>query len=285
LGGKLRNQKPNAVIEIPVRHDLFLAIFAVVFLILSTPSLTAQSRDQRGKTIPLFSNILNEERTLYLSLPENYTDSPQTYPVLYVLDAEGTKTFPQCVSTVDALQEQGNVPPMLVVGILNTDRNRDMIPVAVSHRPGSGGSENFLAFIKEELVPFIQKNYRTGNYSILYGMSNSALFAVYALLESPDVFSSYIASSPMIGHCPDFIESLAEAFVLDGASSGRILYMIYGENDSPRVTDFVPKFHSSLESQSSQNFTSELVILEGEGHVPPGSLKKGLEFIYSRKRN
>jgi len=170
---------------------------------------------------------------------------------------------------------------MIVVGIWNTNRDRDMIPVAVSHRPGSGGSEKFLAFIREELVPYINKAYRCENFSILYGMSNSALFAVYALLEAPDTFDAYLASSPMIGHCPDFINGKLRAFINRSAAESRILYMIYGTKDSPRVTDFVPDFQTYLKAHAPENFRSELVILEGEGHVPASSLARGLQFMFS----
>ena len=171
---------------------------------------------------------------------------------------------------------------MIVVGIWNTNRNRDMIPAAVSHRPGSGGSDKFLTFFREELVPYIEKTYRTEDFLILYGMSNSALFTVFALLEGPEIFNSYIASSPMIGHCPEYIKIKMEAFVKKDTITNRILYMIYGTEDSQRVTNYVPDFQNYLKSFASKDFISELVILEGEGHVPESSLAIGLQFIFSQ---
>jgi predicted alpha/beta superfamily hydrolase len=254
----------------------------VALLLLNFSNSTAQSRDPRGSTIRIYSRALNEQRTLSISLPEDYETSRQAYPVLYVLDAEGTKTFPQCLSTIDDLQSKGTMPPLIAVGIWNTNRDRDMIPVAVSHRPGSGGSERFLTFIREELVPYINKTYRTGDFSILYGMSNSALFAVYALLEEPDTFRAYLASSPMIGHCPEFITGRMTAFIKRSPVGRRILYLIYGTEDTSRVTDFVPDFHDYLKAHAPEDFISELIILEGDGHVPESSLAKGLQFIFSQ---
>lgn len=239
-------------------------------------------RDLSGSTLKIFSQTLNEERTLSISLPEVYQTVNQAYPVLYVLDAEGGTLFPRCVSTVEELYAKGLVPQMIVVGIWNTLRNRDMIPEAVSHRPGSGGSQKFLEFIKSELIPYIKKNYRTTDFSLLYGMSNSALFSVYALLESPETFNAYIASSPMIGHCPEFIHEKAEAFVRQGHVRDRILYMIYGTEDSRRVADYVPDFKECLKSNAPKNFLSHLEILEGEGHVPASSLARGLQFVFSK---
>ncbi|MCJ7581697.1 MAG: alpha/beta hydrolase-fold protein [Candidatus Aminicenantes bacterium] len=261
-----------------------IAFLATAFFLLNVSILTAQGRDPKGSNIKIFSRVLNEERTLSISLPEDYESFQKYYSVLYVLDAEGDRTIPQSISTVEELYKKGIAPQMIVVGIWNTNRNRDMIPEAVSHRPGSGGSDKFLVFISEELVPFIKKSYRTEDFSILYGMSNSALFSVYALLETPETFNSYIASSPMIGHCPEYMKSKMENFVNQTAVSNRVLYMIYGSDDSPRVTDYVPDFHDYLKSNGSRNFVNELVILEGEGHVPQSSLTRALKFIFETKK-
>jgi predicted alpha/beta superfamily hydrolase len=174
---------------------------------------------------------------------------------------------------------------MIVIGIWNTERNRDMIPEAVSHRPGSGGSERFLNFIKEELMPYIKQNYRAFPYSTLYGMSNSALFAVYALLEKPETFNAVIASSPMIGHCPEHMQKKAEAFIKTDNESDLYLYMIYGTKDSPRVTKYVPDFQNYLNTHAPKGFISKLEILEGEGHVPASSLARGLQHIFSQNKS
>jgi predicted alpha/beta superfamily hydrolase len=133
-------------------------------------------------------------------------------------------------------------------------------------------------------MPHIGQNYRTTEFSILYGMSNSALFAVYALLEGPEIFNAYIASSPMIGHCPEFIKKKAEVFVKKAPLKDRIAYMIYGTEDSRRVTAYVPEFQKYLKTNAPQGFTSKLEILKGEGHVPDRSLERGLGYIYSQAR-
>ncbi len=170
---------------------------------------------------------------------------------------------------------------MIVIGIWNTVRNRDMIPQAVSHRPGSGGSDKFLDFIKGEVLPYVKRTYRAADFSVLYGMSNSALFAVFALLEEPETFDAYIASSPMIGHCPQFIREKAEAFKKRKSLNCRLI-MIYGSEDSPRVTEHVPDFRDYLESNAPQGFRVYLVILEGAGHVPESSLALGLRYVYGK---
>jgi predicted alpha/beta superfamily hydrolase len=260
---------------------VLILFIGTTMLLLTVPSLGLESRNLEISIIKIDSRILNEERTISVSLPDGYPTAQKAYPVLYVLDAEGETLFPKNVSTVKDLNTKGFVPQMIVVGIWNTNRNRDMIPIPVSHRPGSGGSENFLYFIKEELMPHIEQNYRTSDYSVLYGMSNSALFAVYALLEKPETFHATIASSPMIGHCPEYMKKKAEAFIKKNHVSSRFLYMIYGTEDSRRVTEYVPVLQNYLNMHASEGFISKLEILEGEGHVPDSSLTRGLQFIFS----
>jgi hypothetical protein len=259
---------------------LFIGIMAS--WIQAIPSLTAAGNKPNRSTVKIYSQILEEERTIYVSLPDGYETSRKTYPVLYILDAEGETLFPKCLKTVEDLNTKEFAPEMIMIGIWNTNRNRDMIPEAVSHRPGSGGSENFLNFIKQELMPYIKQNYRASDYSILYGMSNSALFAVYALLEKPDTFNAHIASSPMIGHCPEYMHKKAEAFVKKDHLNGRFLFMIYGTEDSRRVTEYVPNLQNYLNKHAPKGFFSELEILKGEGHVPESSLARGLAYIFSR---
>jgi hypothetical protein len=257
-------------------------VFVIVLTLLHVHASHSIGGDNlNGSTIKIYSQILDEERVVSVSVPQGYEDDRKAYPVLYILDAEGDRTFPQCVSTVSDLSKEGLLPEMVIVGIWNTVRNRDMIPVSVSHRPGSGGSERFLCFIKDELMPYIKKNYRITDFSLLYGMSNSALFAVYALLEKPATFNAYIASSPMIGHCPEYMREKAEVFVKRDQIEGRILFMIYGTEDSQRVTQYVPDFQKYLDSHAPKEFISHVEILEGEGHVPAGSLIRGLRSIFS----
>ena len=265
-------------------YRLYLIILIIGMMILWQifPVYSLKGQNLTSSSVMIYSQILDEERTISISLPEKYETSQNTYPVLYVLDAEGKTIFPKCVSTVKDLVAQGLAPQMIVVGIWNTNRNRDMIPEAVSHRPDSGGAEYFLRFIKEELMPHIKQNYRVSEYSILYGMSNSALFAVYALFEKPETFNAYIASSPMIGHCPAYMKKKAEAFIAKDRLNSRFLYMIYGTEDSHRVTEYVPDLQTYLDQNSPAGFLSKLEILQGEGHVPDSSLARGLRLVFRR---
>jgi len=225
------------------------------------------------------SEILGEERTIEVCLPEGYGDSEEAYPVLYFLDAEMVSRFTDVIDMVESQHATGVLPRMIVVGIHNTNRNRDTIPVSVEARPESGGSLNFLRFLDSELIPLIDESYRTSHPRVLYGASNAGLFVVYALLKSPDSFDAYIASSPMIGWCPDYIHGLAEE-TLSEPLQDKFLFMIYGSEDYVRVTRDVPGFVDLMQGKSPEGLRWESRILEGVGHVPADSLEEGLKALF-----
>ncbi len=148
-----------------------------------------------GEIVTIQSKVLDEERELLIYKPVGYDQSQEKYPVLYLLDAH--LKFHFCTGIVWSLRRYGRIPKMLVVGILNTDRNRDFTPTKVLN-PTEGGADNFIEFMKYELIPYIDKNYRTQPFRILYGSSLCGMFTIYTLLTAPDTFMAYIASSPSL---------------------------------------------------------------------------------------
>ena len=114
----------------------------------------------------LYSKILNEERTLLVNLPRGYNETTISYPVLYILyggQVEGY--FAEAVHIVDRLSVGSVIPDMIIIGIKNVDRYRDCLPI---NRNGeAGGADKFFKFFKEELIPYVNKSYRTKDFKIL----------------------------------------------------------------------------------------------------------------------
>ena len=265
--------------------------FSIAFTVL-LPSLLpgggASAQENQGEIVlgsyeRVFSAGLNEDRVLKVKLPVGYGVGEQRYPVLYLLDAEWEALFNLASGTVDHAAEADITPEMIVVGISNTDRTRDMIPTVVADLPGSGGGREFLEFITQELVPYVDDRYRANSNNILYGGSSAGLFTVFAILERPDVFFAGIAGSPMIGFCKEFIYRTADRLKDREDFEGTFLYMIYGENDYPKSTEYAPEFHNYLKEVGPEGFESELVQVTGEGHVPYMSLYNGLKRVFSRR--
>jgi predicted alpha/beta superfamily hydrolase len=257
----------------------------VLFCLLFAASAFAQDENGDiviGKYETLFSKVLNEERTLKIRLPEDYQGSGTGYHVLYLLDAEGDAQYNHAVGTVANASEAEIIPEMIVVGICNTVRRRDMSPVVIPDRPGSGGGKEFLRFITEELIPYIDKEYNTNSRNVLFGGSNAGLFTVFALLEKPDMFIAGVAGSPMIGHCKDYMYGMADNLENKDRYIGKCLYMIYGENDYLRCADYVNEFYDYIKSKDTDGFHSDLVMLEDEGHVPYMCLYNGLKYVFTK---
>jgi len=115
-----------------------------------------------GDSVSLNSDILNEKREIMIYRPKGYDQENKKYPVLYLLDAE--YQFHYVTGVTAFLSEIGHIPEMIVVGITNTDRNRDLTPEPGEAQrkrfPTSGGADLFLKFLDQELIPHIESRYR-----------------------------------------------------------------------------------------------------------------------------
>ena len=172
-------------------------LLTVSFLIL-TVNLFAGTNDSKpfviGETITLKSDILNEDRQILISKPAGYDQSSMKYPVMYLLD--GNAHFHHTTGIIQFLWSIGNMPQMIVVAIPNTQRTRDLTPATSdtsSRLQNAGGADNFLKFIRRELMPHVESNYRTQPYKLLVGHSFGGLFAVNTLLTHPESFDAYVA--------------------------------------------------------------------------------------------
>jgi len=137
----------------------------------------------------LQSKILNENRQLIVSLPKDYEVSSENYPVLFLLDGTENHLLEARVVTYKLDLE------MIIVAISNTDRDRDMMPISrQSYEVENPRAENFISFIETELLPHIDKKYRTNGQKTIRGKSLSGLFVMYAFLSKPDLFDHYIGN-------------------------------------------------------------------------------------------
>ncbi|WP_157829095.1 alpha/beta hydrolase-fold protein [Colwellia sp. 75C3] len=142
------------------------------------------------------STVLKQERRFMIDLPENYHDNERDYPTLYVVD--GDFQFHHVSAVVKNMTRMGKIPPMIVIGIA-TQGNADYIyqtTWAIDDEPDYGGTSEFYQYIKQELVPHIDRDYRTNNNRILSGYSLGGLFTTYAMVQKSTPFNAYLAMSP-----------------------------------------------------------------------------------------
>ncbi|NPD47276.1 alpha/beta hydrolase [Lentimicrobium sp. S6] len=258
-----------------MKKNLLIIILFFLWINNSNSQNTPDKAHKNIVTKTIHSDILNEDRQVFVYIPNGTSD--KQYPVIYLLDGKRSKVFNELIKF-------SNTNPHIIVGITNNgNRTRDMTPVKISSRPGSGGANQFLNFISTELKPFINKNYNTSSKNILIGASNSGLFTIYAMLTQPDAFSDYISLSPTIGYCSDFITQKVSQLKAKECLNNKSLYILYGlRNEMTEVTKYVPEFTTLLKNQFPYlRIYSEG--LQGKDHVPVEGFVGGLNFVYENK--
>jgi predicted alpha/beta superfamily hydrolase len=231
-----------------------------------------------GKTVELNSKILNEKREILIYTPAGYEESNINFPTLYITD--GAENFFIATAMVNFLSRSRQIPRMIVVGIPNVNRNRDLSPSIIQGTSNQGGGDNFLNFFEEELFPYIDKSYRTSNYRVFFGHSLGGMFANYTILTQPELFNAFIAASPYLMYDDEYVIKVADSKLEILSNLNRQLFITLG--DEPAYYESLNKFTSLLEDNTT-TLRWDYQIFNDEDHtsIPVISLLKGLKFIYS----
>ena len=189
-----------------MKNTIFVFLFCVASFL---GNAQADQKINIGTIESIESKILGEQRNVWVYVPDENAGGPAfgktKYPVVYLLDGDA-----HFVSVVGMIQQLSSVngntlcPKMIVVGIPNTDRTRDLTPTKGTAHPYvneqmlavSGGGENFMKFMEQELFPHIESNYPTEPYRMLIGHSFGGLTAMNALVNHTNLFNSYISLDP-----------------------------------------------------------------------------------------
>jgi len=232
-----------------------------------------------GEKVKIHSRILNEDRQLWIYLPNSYARFQNQYPVLYLLD--GGYHFHHVSGIVQFLAANNQIPEMIVVALLNTYRDRDLTPTPVVDLPGSGGADNFLKFMKDELFPYVEKNYRTQPFRVLVGHSLGGLFACHAGLSQPDLFQALIAISPWLIYDDNNLVKNAPAYIQNLPNEFRFLYLTAG--DEKNIVPAIEKFNQLLNASAPKKYDWKFVAMPDADHgsVVHLSVYHGLERLYA----
>ena len=263
-------------------------ILAGVFALLVLISSSAQAQAPPGTTaLKINSAVLGEERTILVRVPPGYETNKQRYPVLYMTD--GNAHIGHTSSTVEFLAQNGRMSELIVVGITNTDRTRDLSPTHVTTTvaggnsalqfPTSGGADKFLKFIETELIPDIEKRYRVQPYRILAGHSLGGLFTIHAMVSRPELFQSYVAVSPALQWDNQVAVKRAEDFFKARKEFQATLFMSLGHEPGP-IEDGFHQLKQVLEKNQAKGFEWEAQVLDDEDH---GSVVLRSHYLGMRK--
>lgn len=238
-----------------------------------------------GKGDSVYSTILQENRKIWIHMPD--TTSPDGifakhhYPVVYLLDGD-ENNFTTVASMIQAAGGgSGNIsfPQMIVVGIPNTDRTRDLTPTHVNAAPmldsmsaaHSGGGENFILFIQKELIPHIDSLYPTAPYRLLIGHSFGGLTVMHVLINHTSLFNAFVAIDPSMFWDDQKLLKQATAVLAKNNFESRSLFLA--------VANTMAKGMDTLQVQTDTDMMSLHIrsILQ-LGHCLAANTKNGLAF-------
>lgn len=183
------------------------------------------------------SKALGEERRINVHVPKAYAASPGArFPVLYMPDGGTDEDFPHVVNTVDSLVALKLIRPLIIVGIPNTERRRDLTgptrvgtDSAIAKRVG--GSAAFRKFIRDELLPAINARYRTTQERSIIGESLAGFFVIETLVLDPTLFTHYIALDPSLWWNKEGLTAAAPARLKSIDGKSRSLYFASSSDD------------------------------------------------------
>lgn len=246
-----------------MKNKLLLGVIFVFCCALSVFGQNQQITSVVHTQYKINSAILGEERTILVRVPASYAGRGEKFPVVYMLDAHS----PQNAMMTGIIEQQawsGMMPEMIVVGIQNTNRTRDLTPTKLAERAGSGGGDKFLDFLEKEVIPTIEKNYRTQPFRVFAGHSLGGLTAVYAFVSRPDLFNAYIAASPVLHWDNDFVIRRAEELFKQNRDFKKTIFI--GLGNEPDYTKGFNAFQDLLKKAKAKNLEFEFQEYPKENH-------------------
>jgi predicted alpha/beta superfamily hydrolase len=275
---------------------MLLTLFSILISACMSPKTQTQTTPSQvslpgSELHSLTSTITRRDYDIYIRLPDEYnTEQQDLYPVLYVLD--GQWDFKLLDSICGGLVYDKVMPKAIIAGITysgdNPDygalRAMDYTPVHDASISGSGGAPEFLNFFKQELIPFIEGNYRADPARrVLIGSSFGGSFSLFALFSEPQLFYGYVISSPAVsyGNRAAFTQE-AEYASSHSDLPARVFISV---GDAEWLYQPVDEFIQVINGRNYTGLEMATRIIEGEGHSgnKPESYNRGVRFIFAKK--
>ena len=278
----------------PVSAVHICVLFSLACIVHAQPIFAAQPRIFPKVTIAgselrtIKSASTGRDYDLYIHLPSNYDqDKTKQYPVLYILD--GQWDFKLMDSVLGGLVCDKFVPEMIMVGITysgenadyNSLRAMDYTPTAAEQLKGSGGGPKFLQFLKTELIPFTEANYRAdSSRRILQGSSYAGLFTLHAMFTDPALFFGYVSASPAVLYGDRYAFKQETEYARTHKDLPVRLFLAVGGSED--LTKPVEEFMRTLQSRRYRGLRLESRTIEGERHAgnKPEAFNRGLRFLF-----
>jgi hypothetical protein len=288
-----------------------VSLFLLYLILTNGSDAQTDNKIVIGKVDSVYSTILKEQRKVWIYLPNmkaGMQNTGQRYPVVYLLDGEGH--FESVVGMIQQLsQVNGNtiVPEMIVVGIPNTDRTRDLTPTHIASdlpmmdsnsSKNTGGGENFASFLQKELMPHIDSSYPTQPFRILIGHSFGGLTVMNMITNHASLFNGYIAIDPSMWYDKEQFLKATQKKLSTQKYNGTSLYVGIANTMAEGMTPEKLKKDTTTETRHIRSifamdkfikanppnglkYASKYYADDDHGSVPLISEYDGLRFIFS----
>jgi predicted alpha/beta superfamily hydrolase len=245
-----------------------------LLIVLFFVTLTAFSQ---AKYETISSQILGEDRELKILLPRGYSDdNEKAYPVVYVFD--GDYLFEAVAGNVDYYAYWEDIPESIVVGINQIDsREDDLFYSEQNSLPIESGAD-FFEFVGKELIPHIEKNYKTEAFRVAVGHGETANFINYYLIRQNPIFNAYVSISPDLAtDMPEYLLERMKSF-----ENKIFYYMATSTTDVPHIMEGTKALDKSIKALDNANLLYSFNEFEGSSHyaMPAHAIPKALEGIF-----
>lgn len=203
-----------------------LAVAAAVF----ATTAQAQQPISIGSSYSITSASLKEQRTINVVLPASYAQSPdKRYPVLYLIDGGVDQDLLHVAGVAQLGGIWGRSGEAIIVGVETKDRRKELVgpthdPELLKKYPTAGQSDAFRNYLRDEVKPFVEANYRTSGRDAVIGESLAGLFIVETYLTDPGLFDGYAAIDPSLWWDKEALSQVASSKIGE-AQKGRALYL------------------------------------------------------------
>jgi predicted alpha/beta superfamily hydrolase len=239
---------------------------------------------QATQETSIHSNILQEDRKLWVNVPQYYELRKDSFHLVLLFDGNNRTLFDYTAAAKRFLERNAvdlsefNAPESIVVSIEQKERWNDFADAS--------GSAKFLNFVTNELLPYLRKNYRVQSYTILIGHSLAGRFSINALLQRPDMFSAVIAASPAFPEkSVEDIKNKLDSLGMAGLANDRALYIsttyLKDDGTEAQFREFAEAMNRQFRESAYKNFRFEFGSSDTLGHAksPYFSIPEGLHFI------
>lgn len=235
-------------------------VLAFILLVAATP-LAAQTPTPTpvGQSFTVASSVMGKDRELNVLLPEGYEAGSTRYPVVYILDGGQAQDFPVYAALIRQAAVDGQMQPVIVVGVASEDRQNELTERArdrqiLSRWPNHGQSDRFRRYLTDEVKPWVEGRYRTNGEDAVLGESAAALFIVESFLKQPTLFDRYLAISPSLWWDREALSKQAAA-LLDAHSAGDRLLLLSIADEGGQMQSGLNRVMQALNRTPPQGLT------------------------------